>query len=299
MSRRQPPMPLASRRLPRAKRPTAAYSTRCWRCSPWPVRTPRRRVNAQLAGALEGAESAGGHAGRLQPKIPPTSTSRGACGRCAVVSRRAVAGAEGCRRPPWRPDASVAAHFHTDAPRRCRCRGAPRGCCAGGHRHRSCAGLFVWPPPTPRRAIRRSAAPDNQAAVTPVIDTTTWNSLTGPAEFFAQARTGHRGARRIRAAGHARSRSALGGRSRQPPGVDGAHRRFLGFAAIDAAGPGTAGSECLGSRKPGHRAFRRRECRDARAARSLDAAPAGNARVARFSAHGQQRLARLRASDAA
>ena len=274
----EPPMPPAAPRLP-------------------PAIIGRHRRIRRLAGAAVAGQCGCRDRGALRSwparwKVPScwrtrwkttddsTDDDRWSRRRRVVVSRRVACRRRKCR---CRAVAAGASVCRTDSERRLsRLRAAPARL---PPRHRAIqptdlAQALSFAGADCAAGDSQSPAPDTKAAATPVIDTTTWNSLSGSAELFAQCHAARdRGARRIRAADHPCSRSALGGRSRQPAGVDGAHRRIVRVAAIDAGGPGAAGSQRLGSRQPGHRAFRRRECRDARAAGSVDAAPAGNARV--------------------
>lgn len=92
------------------------------------------------------------------------------------------------------PGAAVPTHAHQDAPA---IAVAPQAAAQAGSTT-DLAQAFVFGPTTAEEGDPKSTAPDPRAGTTPVIDTTTWNSLTGPAELFAHAK--HATAQRVESA---------------------------------------------------------------------------------------------------
>jgi flagellar hook-length control protein FliK len=88
--------------------------------------------------------------------------------------------------PAGTTGAAVAAHSHQDAPVIV----VVRESAAQAASTTDLAQAFAFGPTTAEAGDSPATASNIQAGTTPVIDTTTWNSLTGPAEFFAHARHG-------------------------------------------------------------------------------------------------------------
>jgi len=82
--------------------------------------------------------------------------------------------------------ASAAANIQADTP----LTAAPPQVAAQAASITDLAQAFAFGPATSEAADSRASAPNIQAGTTQAADTTTWNALNGPAEFFAHAKHG-------------------------------------------------------------------------------------------------------------
>lgn len=78
---------------------------------------------------------------------------------------------------------AVAAHLHSDTP----LAAAPPPAASQAGTITELAQAFAFGPASAEAGDPQMATPNNQPAVAPVIDTTTWSSMSGSAELFAQA----------------------------------------------------------------------------------------------------------------
>jgi len=144
-------------------------------------------ANAQQASSLEGADLL---AGALEDSDDSTDDASDPADSAdaALWFLSALLPASKMLVPSGAADAAVTGHFQRDAAQ-------PGAAAQVGAQPSAQAGTvtdlakaFAFGPTTAEAADPQVPAPGLHAAAPPVIDTSSWSSLTGPAEFFAQAK---------------------------------------------------------------------------------------------------------------
>jgi flagellar hook-length control protein FliK len=138
-------------------------------------------VNTQLAGALEGADLLAA----TQDDAAEDSTDEATEPDDALWFLAAPLPALKVPLPTLAAGASVAVQIHGDASQASA--GAASAAAAQTDTAADLVQAFAFGSADAQSGDPKSGTPDTQAQATPVIDTTTWNSLSGPAELFAQA----------------------------------------------------------------------------------------------------------------